>query len=441
MQQHVASTLKLCILVIFFLFLKQSFCLDPTSYEVCAPKPCGHDGRSINFPFFTPGPRASLCGYPGFEVHCYDNGSLVLPISGNDYLVKDIHYSNSSMRLVTAQNVTCPSGLTNITLDPYRFRLFNDSVTRELVFLMNCSKELPENLSRYRIGSCNPNILLVMLSDDRNLEMGKEVCGHLVVAPVQVHYDYAGIGRQQMEVVDGGNYAQVMMKGFMMQWVAPYCTECKQSGGRCGSNGYNLQCFCPWGDQMHAISCPTREYGTDPGMLLVLVGIGLISLVITLIRKLKRRRKTNVNVENFLKNHEFLDPKRYTYSQIKKMTNSFEINLGQGGFGCVYKGKLSNGNLVAVKVLNELKGNGEDFVNEVASVGKTCHVNIVSLVGFCSEGHQRALIYEFMPNGSLERFIYGQTSSNNNQLGWEKLFQIAIGIARGLEYLHSGCST
>ncbi|KAJ9549004.1 hypothetical protein OSB04_021547 [Centaurea solstitialis] len=153
------------------------------------------------------------------------------------------------------------------------------------------------------------------------------------------------------------------------------------------------------------------------------------------------RGDTNVDVENFLKNHEFLYPKRYTYSQVKKMTNSFEVKLGQGGFGSVYKGVQSNGNLVAVKVLSELKGNGEDFVNEVASVGKTCHINIVSLVGFCSEGHQRALIYEFMANGSLEKFIYDQTSSNSNQLGWEKLFQIAIGIARGLEYLHSGCST
>ncbi|GKD63983.1 protein kinase-like domain, concanavalin A-like lectin/glucanase domain protein, partial [Tanacetum coccineum] len=120
------------------------------------------------------------------------------------------------------------------------------------------------------------------------------------------------------------------------------------------------------------------------------------------------------------------------------MTNSFNVKLGQGGFGSVYRGELNNGNLVAVKVLNELKGNGKDFVNEVASVGTTSHVNIVSLVGFCLEGHRRALIYEFMPNGSLDKFIYSQNSSSNSHLGWEKLHQIAIGIARGLEYLHRG---
>ena len=145
-------------------------------------------------------------------------------------------------------------------------------------------------------------------------------------------------------------------------------------------------------------------------------------------------------MEKFLSNHEFL-AKRYSYLQVKKMTNSFEVKLGQGGFGSVYKGELSNGSLVAVKILSELKGNGEDFINEVASIGRTSHVNIVSLVGFCFQGRQRALIYEFMPNGSLEKFIYSHDFSSNNQLGWKKLHDIAMGIARGLEYLHNGCNT
>ncbi|KAJ0636385.1 putative glycerophosphodiester phosphodiesterase, protein kinase RLK-Pelle-LRK10L-2 family [Helianthus annuus] len=157
--------------------------------------------------------------------------------------------------------------------------------------------------------------------------------------------------------------------------------------------------------------------------------------------KWKRNTKNHLNVEFFLKNHEFLARKRYSYSQVKKMTNSFEVKLGQGGFGTVYRGQLSNGNLVAVKILRELKGKGEDFINEVASVGRTSHVNIVNLVGFCLEGHRIALIYEFMPNGSLEKFICGRDSSSNSQIGLQKLHQIAIGIARGLEYLHNGCNT
>ncbi|XVF53875.1 hypothetical protein PTKIN_Ptkin05aG0134700 [Pterospermum kingtungense] len=124
------------------------------------------------------------------------------------------------------------------------------------------------------------------------------------------------------------------------------------------------------------------------------------------------------------------------------MTNSFKENLGKGGFGSVYKGKLLDGRLVAVKVLNTSKGNGQEFINEVASISRTSHVNVVTLIGFCLEGGKRALIYEFMPNGSLERFIYKESDLKENQrLTSEELYRIAIGIARGLEYLHRGCNT
>lgn len=132
------------------------------------------------------------------------------------------------------------------------------------------------------------------------------------------------------------------------------------------------------------------------------------------------------------------------------MTNSFKIKLGEGGYGSVYKGKLLNGRSVAVKVLNESKGNGEEFINEVASISKTSHVNVVSLLGFCLEGSRKALIYEFMSNGSLEKYIHKKagesektttTTTTTPSLSWERLHQIAIGIARGLEYLHKGCNT
>ena len=75
-------------------------------------------------------------------------------------------------------------------------------------------------------------------------------------------------------------------------------------------------------------------------------------------------------------------------------------------------------------------------MNEVASIGRTSHVNVVSLIGFCLEGSKRGLIYDYMPNGSLEKYIYSEKPKTN--LGWEKLYEIAIGIARGLEYLHRG---
>ncbi|XP_022871269.1 LEAF RUST 10 DISEASE-RESISTANCE LOCUS RECEPTOR-LIKE PROTEIN KINASE-like 2.3 [Olea europaea var. sylvestris] len=123
------------------------------------------------------------------------------------------------------------------------------------------------------------------------------------------------------------------------------------------------------------------------------------------------------------------------------MTNSFSDNLGKGGFASVYRGKLPDGHLVAVKILKESKGNGEEFINEVASIGKTSHVNVVALLGFYFEASKRALIYEFMPNGSLEKFMCNNTSISRCQLGWEKLFQIAVANAKGIEYLHQGFNT
>ncbi|XP_020415588.1 LEAF RUST 10 DISEASE-RESISTANCE LOCUS RECEPTOR-LIKE PROTEIN KINASE-like 2.3 [Prunus persica] len=117
------------------------------------------------------------------------------------------------------------------------------------------------------------------------------------------------------------------------------------------------------------------------------------------------------------------------------MTDSFKDKIGKGGYGTVYKGRLPDGLLVAVKVLSESKGNGEAFINEVDSIGRTSHVNIVILYGFCYERDKTALIYEFMPNGSLDNFIHKHGSE------MKTLSEIAVGTARGLEYLHRGCNT
>ncbi|PON64482.1 Tyrosine-protein kinase, partial [Parasponia andersonii] len=96
------------------------------------------------------------------------------------------------------------------------------------------------------------------------------------------------------------------------------------------------------------------------------------------------------------------------------MANSFKEKLGEGGFGSVYKGKLQDGFLVVVKLLNESKANGEEFINEVATISRTSHVNIVSLLGFCFEGAKRALIYKFMPNGSPEKFVFDENATEND---------------------------
>ncbi|KAG7944640.1 hypothetical protein I3843_15G112500, partial [Carya illinoinensis] len=190
-------------------------------------------------------------------------------------------------------------------------------------------------------------------------------------------------------------------------------------------------------------------YSLFTASLSTVIGVLIIGLCfkrkftsINIIHFIKKESLTHHSVKTFLRNNGPFSIRRYSYSDIKKMTNFFRDQLGQGGYGCVYKGKLQDGSFVAVKVLKESKGDGEEFINEVTSISRTSHVNIVTLRGFCFEGSKRALIYEFMPNGSLEKFIYQKTPQKvDHQLGWETLYMIAVGIARGLEYLHRGCNT
>lgn len=131
----------------------------------------------------------------------------------------------------------------------------------------------------------------------------------------------------------------------------------------------------------------------------------------------------------------------YSYKEIKKMTDSFKEKLGQGGYGSVYKGQLSDGRLVAVKILDQSNHEAQDFINEVSTIGRIHHFHIIHLLGFCLEGSKQALIYEFMPNGSLGDMLQHKEGTQFCSLGIEKVLEISIGIARGIQYLHIGCES
>uniref|UniRef100_A0A7N2KLB1 Protein kinase domain-containing protein n=2 Tax=Quercus lobata TaxID=97700 RepID=A0A7N2KLB1_QUELO len=166
--------------------------------------------------------------------------------------------------------------------------------------------------------------------------------------------------------------------------------------------------------------------------------LGSPCVIAFFIYKWRRRHLSMCDaIENFLQSHNNLMPIRYSYSQIKKMTKCFKDKLGEGGYGSVYKGKLQSGHLVAIKMLGKSKGNGQEFINKVATIGRIHHENVVQLIGYCVEGLKRALIYEFMPNGSLDKYIFSQ--EGNIPLSIEKTYNISLGVAHGIEYLHRGC--
>ncbi|XP_057862715.1 putative leucine-rich repeat receptor-like protein kinase At2g19210 [Cryptomeria japonica] len=129
----------------------------------------------------------------------------------------------------------------------------------------------------------------------------------------------------------------------------------------------------------------------------------------------------------------------YSYEEVKEMTSEFTKQIGGGGYGPVFYGKLENGQEVAVKTSSETSDQGtREFKTEADLLSKVHHKNLVSLLGYCCEGAHRILIYEFMPSGSLHQHLHG-TSSSKRCLNWEKRLDIALNAAQGLEYLHSGC--
>jgi hypothetical protein len=131
--------------------------------------------------------------------------------------------------------------------------------------------------------------------------------------------------------------------------------------------------------------------------------------------------------------------KAFAYAELEEATSGFREVLGTGASGIVYKGQLQDGlgTDIAVKKIDKLEHETEkEFTVEVQTIGQTHHKNLVRLLGFCNEGKERLLVYEFMTNGSLNQFLFGDV-----RLEWNLRAQLALGVARGLLYLHEECST
>lgn len=163
---------------------------------------------------------------------------------------------------------------------------------------------------------------------------------------------------------------------------------------------------------------------------LVVAGVVAAVTVIVLVTVfvLRRRMQAPRRVEGPLM--------AFTYRDMQLVTKNFSEKLGGGAFGSVFKGSLPDATLVAVKKLEGVRQGEKQFRAEVSTIGTTQHVNLIRLLGFCSERTRRLLVYEHMPNGSLDRHLFG---SSQSILSWETRYQIALGIARGLNYLHEKC--
>ncbi|KAF2952905.1 hypothetical protein DAI22_01g372400 [Oryza sativa Japonica Group] len=132
------------------------------------------------------------------------------------------------------------------------------------------------------------------------------------------------------------------------------------------------------------------------------------------------------------------DTRRFTYTELRTITNNFQSIIGNGGFGTVYHGILGNGEEVAVKVLRETsRALSKDFLPEVQTLSKVHHKNLVTFLGYCLNKKCLALVYDFMSRGNLQEVLRG---GQDYSLSWEERLHIALDAAQGLEYLHESCT-
>ncbi|KAG8390795.1 hypothetical protein BUALT_Bualt01G0120700 [Buddleja alternifolia] len=169
-----------------------------------------------------------------------------------------------------------------------------------------------------------------------------------------------------------------------------------------------------------------------------LAGIFCASLIIGMIIFVWRRKKKVEEIEEHYLDHVSGMPARFSYQDLEIATNFFVNKLGEGGFGSIFEGSLKDGTRIAVKCLD---GIGhmikKSFVAEVETIGRIHHVNLVRLIGFCAEKSNRLLVYEYMCNGSLDKWIYSR--SQETPLEWSFRRKIILDIAKGLAYLHEDC--
>ncbi|KAM3197955.1 hypothetical protein ACQJBY_073200 [Aegilops geniculata] len=428
----------LLILVSFLRLPPPGSAADPLP---CSPRTCGN--LSIAYPFWLQEDGQPPCGPPSFQLNCNGSQALLSRSMFGSYQVVQVFTENSSF-IAVDKNLPlddgCPRYWFNISLGIGLSPFVISNKNRELLVLDNCSKQVtPPGFNRTRCANESFYRLGGGYGSHRELAGLPPAC-RLSVVPV-------------LGFPDSDSYVSSMRQGFLLEWTAllDECPKCEASGGQCSyaNDGTGFSCNCD--DGLRPDECGSKKKAKK----IILIGITsaaatiLFACLYVLIwhgkgkglwfLHCKTSSKTEKKYEAMIVSYGSLAPKRYMYSEVMKITSSRNNQLGKGGYGVVFKGRLHDGRLVAVKFLHDCKGNGDEFVNEVMSIGRTSHVNVVSLFGFCLEGSKRALIYEYMPNGSLDKYIYSENPKEI--LGWERPYAIALGIARGLEYLHHSCNT
>ncbi|PON90100.1 S-receptor-like serine/threonine-protein kinase [Trema orientale] len=197
---------------------------------------------------------------------------------------------------------------------------------------------------------------------------------------------------------------------------------------------------------------PTKEETQKRRNHILIVVVILVSTILVIVSLLyvgclylKKKKKLldyahdgSDDDDNFFDNLSGM-PVRFTYTDLCLATGNFSRKVGQGGFGSVYLGVLPDGIQLAVKKLEGIGQWKKEFRAEVSIIGSIHHVHLVKVKGFCTEGPHRLLVYEYMAKGSLDKWIFKNNIDDGQKLDWNTRFNIALGTAKGLAYLHEEC--
>ncbi|KAJ3700844.1 hypothetical protein LUZ61_004549 [Rhynchospora tenuis] len=433
---------------------------DTVQKSKCAPVKCGN--VNISYPFWIPGQQADYCGYPALEVDCLDDKPFLVQSYDTNYYIDRVFYDNSSFVLINSIlvnykfNCSVPQFNVSINLGP----MVVSKTNKELDFFFSCG-----NMSTGPVGSqpvaCSTGLLdgvsnesFVRLLENYNDGVSSapgESLGNCSISRIPVS-GWNGSGVDQ--------YPTLMNDGFLVELKVTSCSDCLKTDGQCGFNTSNnmFMCICS-DDNMYPMSCPNpkaKKEGAKKTILIVGIAVvgGFLVTCCACLLMCKRKKLKWVSSSSLLltprdsSDQYFHDLEMaasqstqiFSYEELEEATDGFSPSkeLGDGGFGTVYRGKLRDGRIVAVKRLyqNSYK-RAEQFMNEVDILSRLHHRNLVSLYGCTARtSRELLLVYEYVSNGTVADHLHGPRSCEN-ALSWPVRLSIAIETADALAYLHA----
>nr|KAJ0212164.1 hypothetical protein LSAT_V11C400216780 [Lactuca sativa] len=441
---------------------------------------------TVEYPFWGLN-RPAYCGHPGFQITCPSN----VPLLNFESLNYRVLRSDTSTQTITIarndlrENI-CPRFLYNTS---YNSTLFNgDNFDQRNVSLYyNCNTSIGVILlaTNYRF-TCNVNESQsdsYFIRTDQlipSVASSLDQCQNRIDVPV----NQSSAARLGSGIATTDDLRSGLTAGFQLQWTANNeCDRCIRSNGQCGSNSTSpdvFACYCANGN--FALTCnDTNEGGVVAvvGAILAAIGIGIgifvcrqrrkriairelspshteTKAILTTVSNYQVNNQVNSGSSNFTSSipsypssktsndfgkSSYFGAQVFSYEELEVATDNFNNSreLGDGGFGAVYYGKLIDGREVAVKRLYENNFKRvEQFMNEVEILTKLNHENLVKLYG-CSSKHSKELllVYEYIQNGTVADHLHGKLSTTTSTpISWPLRLNIAIETAEALAYLH-----